>query len=1085
MFHWRGSPKGISAHALGLVGGTGVATLVSISAFVAVAMVAGGLSINVTSPQNGTWTAQSTVAVAGAASDPAVDQLLLDADSDLGGGTGFNWSLGGGTLGHNISPYETFRYFENFNGLSFTNQSIDALWGPLQANAYRANPSGLYSNTPPSIVWQDAGVGELSWGAAVPSGIVTGRVSFSYYCDANGHLEAYVLPGGYEDAQVLFFSTNSTSQARFDYELGSEADGHDTLFVRFVARDRTLSAGATCSIDEVEILLNFTRSAAPTSGTWTDDFSRGFSAVWERAGSIRIQSTMNGSDTPPELYIPPSTLYAYSAHWGFATELVAASISFHYVCAGNASLRVFADAAYPATIEILNATPGAGHTIHSSNVSASVANSTGLVVQFLAYSPLGSDPCWIDDFLLNWTVQGNQNLTYRGLYTTRAYDLGLEVNFTSMDWSATVPANTTLTVLFSTSIDNATFSTFQILGSSGDAPSPSSGRYVRLRVSFTSVAGLGAANVDRMSLQYAAIVVVAWSTDSVTWTPTNGTTLWTARVPLVGGSNTITVHAEDTTGASTLVSIVVLRDVFPPSAPGTPVSSPYVNSTGVTWTWTPAVDIGLGLDYYVVDAGTSPNGTDIAAARIVPGTSFTLSGQPDGSLVYLRARAVDAAGLFGPYSNASASTLVDLSPPSQVSFVSTPPSFTNGSTVAWTWTPASDAGSGLFHYQLLLGTTSGAGDHLASITNETSFSTLAGTNGLVYYLTVIPIDSAGNAGSPRISSRVLVDLESPAVPWTVSVPPAYWNRSSLSISWTAVADPVSGLSHYLLLIGRAAGLADVGEIHVNSTSFDWNAAVSGFRYFFSVRAVDRAGNVGATLASQNGTLVDREPPSAPFLAQMPPFVTTPNASLSWSAEDRPAALNSGISHHRVRVSVGGAQTTASSVTTPSFELSLVDGRAYRIYVASVDLAGNTGPEASVEFSADLRGPSAPPNLRVEIGIGERATFTARWDAANDTGSGVAYYLVDIGTSKGGSDVVAGFRVSGSNYTWMGAYGQSYYVRVLAVDQAGHQGIAAELSQPAREAAPQGNAMPMLAAGLAGGAAIAVAAVVLKSRRRRP
>ena len=211
----------------------------------------------------------------------------------------------------------------------------------------------------------------------------------------------------------------------------------------------------------------------------------------------------------------------------------------------------------------------------------------------------------------------------------------------------------------------------------------------------------------------------------------------------------------------------------------------------------------------------------------------------------------------------------------------------------------------------------------------------------------------------------------------------------------------------------------------------------------------------------------------------------PNLTLGWSpVHDLPVPVASGVDHYRVRIVAGAAQLPAENVTTPQYLLRLADGGHYRIFVAAIDRAGNLGTESSVEFAADLTGPTVPTNLRVEISQGDAPRYTLRWDPSIDAGSGVAYYLVSVGTFAGGSDVVDDSRRTEPSYNWTGVYGQTYYVRLKAVDAVGNEGSMGELVPPARAELSRNDLSGVLfAAVVLVGTAVTLAALLVRRRHR--
>src|SRR3990172_3139490 len=241
------------------------------SILVMVATTAAGLSVNITNPQDGAWTAQSTVVVTGTASDPSPDQLMLDSDSDFAGGSGFGYQVSGGVVSHDISPLETYSYYQDFNSIPLPARTIDEHWRwNITGAEFSVVYSASYSNDPPALIKQGIDSAFITWDAVVPGSIGGGRFSFDYFCQNNGYMRAWVSPNGFQDSETKVLDTGPTVQRRIDYVLPASLNGSQALYVRFELG--ASSAGAVCSVDRVEALVNFPRLSTSADFSFTDDF---------------------------------------------------------------------------------------------------------------------------------------------------------------------------------------------------------------------------------------------------------------------------------------------------------------------------------------------------------------------------------------------------------------------------------------------------------------------------------------------------------------------------------------------------------------------------------------------------------------------------------------------------------------------------------------------------------------------------------------------------------------------------------------------------------------------------------------------
>lgn len=198
---------------------------------------------------------------------------------------------------------------------------------------------------------------------------------------------------------------------------------------------------------------------------------------------------------------------------------------------------------------------------------------------------------------------------------------------------------------------------------------------------------------------------------------------------------------------------------------------------------------------------------------------------------------------------------------------------TSLTTLSANWTAVTDATSGLQKYQYAIGTTSGGVEVLGYTDNGTSTavtnSSLTLANGTTYFVSVQAIDNAGNVGSPTTSNGLKVDTAAPGAPATVndglgSDATYSTSTTTLSANWTTVTDGESGLQKYQYAIGTTAGGTQVSGYTDNGTSTSVTRSgltlSEGVTYYFSVRAVDNAGNTGGA-ASSNGITVNTSLPT--------------------------------------------------------------------------------------------------------------------------------------------------------------------------------------------------------------------------------
>ncbi|MEO7098232.1 MAG: alpha-amylase family glycosyl hydrolase [Luteolibacter sp.] len=128
----------------------------------------------------------------------------------------------------------------------------------------------------------------------------------------------------------------------------------------------------------------------------------------------------------------------------------------------------------------------------------------------------------------------------------------------------------------------------------------------------------------------------------------NGVYVSMSRVPLTNG---------DWSAAPFEAQYLKLYDVTPPPAPNPPAPDLALFGTvignEVTFTWSAASDPDGGVSGFYLQIGTTPGGADLFDAPTAgAGQSVTV---PYGTTLYARVQQINNAGIYGPYSSASAS----------------------------------------------------------------------------------------------------------------------------------------------------------------------------------------------------------------------------------------------------------------------------------------------------------------------------------------------------------------------------------------------------------------------------------------------
>jgi len=401
------------------------------------------------------------------------------------------------------------------------------------------------------------------------------------------------------------------------------------------------------------------------------------------------------------------------------------------------------------------------------------------------------------------------------------------------------------------------------------------------------------------------------------------------------------------------------------------------DSLTVTWSGS---DNASGIDFYEIALGLSPGGTDLVSWLPVGDvTTITLTNLnlTEGMTCYASIRANDVAGNQSPGMSGDGIT-IDLTPPvvgTILDGTEQDQAYTGSdSTLTVTWSGFSDAISGIWKYQYIVGTFPGSDDILTWVD--------------------VVMDSADGGRQTRNGFR--------KTPVTLETrPDQSAKRSSLRIKSK-----------------RSATENSRSDRSLDSTLVIQNLVLSsGETYYVSVRAIDRAVNISG-LAITNGITVDTAPPLNGTV------VDGSDTDLDWSNATGTFSANwdgfndelSGIDFYEYSLGTSPGSNnlyawtnndTISSVTLTG--LSLTNGMTCYFNVKSTDEVGNQSqPVSSDGLTIDLTLPvisfvneGSPPGDADYQAFNDSLTLS--WDGS-DEASGLAYYEVAAGTSPGAIDL---------------------------------------------------------------------------------
>ncbi len=425
--------------------------------------------------------------------------------------------------------------------------------------------------------------------------------------------------------------------------------------------------------------------------------------------------------------------------------------------------------------------------------------------------------------------------------------------------------------------------------------------------------------------------------------------------------------------ASACSSSMVVDTAAPNAATslGWSQTSPY-NSTSITASWTKSNSGDLSnqkIQFYADGSCSSTSGGLIDLSSNSAQT-YAWTAPSDGTFTY-KLTSFDTAG-NSTESACSGSMVVDTAAP-------TVTGLSNDATIAKTktWTWGCSEGSATYQYEI--DTTSNT-TPTAAYGSTTTASQNSGDN--TYYIHVRCKDAAGNA-SAIVHASVTLDNTAPTAPSNVNDGTALNSlTSSTNASWTASTD-ANGIDHYEYAIGTTAGATDVRSwTTTGGTSTNFTAATlsltSDTTYYFSVRALDAAGNI-SSVGQGNGWIADTTLPGAPTAVTLGsvPSGTSTTPTISWTAPSD----TSGISYYDVQIHLASDNSVVQSWTTKSSGdqftgLSLTASTAYYVKVRAIDNAGNTGTSYGQSSNWTTTGCSAAAQTFTYTGADQTITVPA-------------------------------------------------------------------------------------------------------------
>lgn len=182
--------------------------------------------------------------------------------------------------------------------------------------------------------------------------------------------------------------------------------------------------------------------------------------------------------------------------------------------------------------------------------------------------------------------------------------------------------------------------------------------------------------------------------------------------------------------------------------------------------------------------------------------------------------------------------------------------YTNSTSLRFTWSAATDTKYNVVGYYCRVGTTPGASDLYSGYLGNVRYTTISGcVNGRTYYCGIQAINDAGYSGPWYTSDGITVDASAPSVPAAPSDGGLVTYSPSITFNWLPSTDTLSGVESYNCRIGTFYGGSDVFSGNVGNVLSKTITGVYGKKYYCSVQAKDYAKNISSWSTSSDGILL--------------------------------------------------------------------------------------------------------------------------------------------------------------------------------------------------------------------------------------
>lgn len=313
-----------------------------------------------------------------------------------------------------------------------------------------------------------------------------------------------------------------------------------------------------------------------------------------------------------------------------------------------------------------------------------------------------------------------------------------------------------------------------------------------------------------------------------------------------------------------------------------------------------------------------------------------------------------------------------------------------------------------------------SGDYTTVVSDQASTTAPERVNTLYVYST----DNLGNTNSDSpTTSEYKVDTVIPVTDIYPSVVPngsgGYYKEAAPTITFTS-SDGGSGTPKTYYKWGT-------NEFAEYSTALTPEEGVHTISYY----GTDLAGNTTATFTQE--FKVDTILPTISSVIS-----AEPNTLIGWYKDAFPtitlnAADTSGSGVAGIKYRWG----TTGDWSDYSNQITSLEG-VHTLYYYATDNASNSSSTSNRTLQIDSSSPLIGDILPVTTNPTNKLDTTFTWpDVSDGSGSGVASYLVSLGSKTGESDLVSDQSVTENSFKYSFQAQGTYYIRVKAIDNVGH------------------------------------------------